>query len=549
MVKSWLLKPKIMKKISILLFLVMFTIKLQANNDGFILKKWTLSCKIWGIIKYNAPNSELNAENKIEWNKQFISDFEAIDNTQNFQELNQILDKWILLSGNFKANRIPELPENDIDNIDMNWLNSDTILSLKTRTYLKQVRYRKNKKQNQYFHFSDLSLPNLSASKIENVDFSKKSNQILGLFEYWNFVEYFFAYKHLMSKKWENVLMNNISIFLENKNKEQFYGTIAKMSHYLEDGHAWVVPIEVNKFNSDTLCFPFLIKHIKSRSIIVFVDTTHNKTVYIGDEILSIDGKKISFLKDSILQYISYANIETGTSNAINRILFFQKNDFHEVAVLRGKDTLYIRIRTIERNKINYGNSLYYKFLTKDIGYLNLSLLSNEQIQKAMKEFENTKGIVINIRNYPKEHFIDFIGYFTKNYQINYAVSKINQEKLVGYFKKNKQNKEKLTKQPYYKGKIVILVNETTQSKAEFYAMFLKYYSNAYVIGKKTSGSNGTMLSYTLLGTLRVTFTGAWIGNIDGSQFQKIGIIPDLEVENTPNEQVNAAIKYLNDLK
>jgi C-terminal processing protease CtpA/Prc len=46
----------------------------------------------------------------------------------------------------------------------------------------------------------------------------------------------------------------------------------------------------------------------------------------------------------------------------------------------------------------------------------------------------------------------------------------------------------------YFKGKVIILVNEQTQSTGEFLAMSMKLFPNANVLGSTTSGADGNVM-------------------------------------------------------
>ncbi|MCS4228001.1 S41 family peptidase [Sphingobacterium sp. BIGb0165] len=54
------------------------------------------------------------------------------------------------------------------------------------------------------------------------------------------------------------------------------------------------------------------------------------------------------------------------------------------------------------------------------------------------------------------------------------------------------------TNPDYYKGKVVILVNEITQSSAEFHTMAYSTHPNAQVIGSTTAAADGNVSPFFL---------------------------------------------------
>lgn len=83
----------------------------------------------------------------------------------------------------------------------------------------------------------------------------------------------------------------------------------------------------------------------------------------------------------------------------------------------------------------------------------------------------------------------------------------------------------------YYKGKVVILVNELTQSSSEFHAMAYRVHPNAIVIGSTTAGADGNVSQFYLPGGISTMISGIGVYYPDGKETQRIGIIPDIEVK------------------
>jgi C-terminal processing protease CtpA/Prc len=81
-----------------------------------------------------------------------------------------------------------------------------------------------------------------------------------------------------------------------------------------------------------------------------------------------------------------------------------------------------------------------------------------------------------------------------------------------------------------YAGKIVILISERSQSHAEFCAMMYRTLPNSIVIGNTTSGADGDVVGIWLPGRVCSYFSGIGIYYPDGTETQRVGIIPDIYV-------------------
>lgn len=100
---------------------------------------------------------------------------------------------------------------------------------------------------------------------------------------------------------------------------------------------------------------------------------------------------------------------------------------------------------------------------------------------------------------------------------------------------------------------MVILINEITQSSAEFHTMAYRVNPNATVIGSTTAGADGNVSRFYLPGGISTMISGIGVYYPDGKETQRIGIIPDIEVKPTlqgikkgKDELIDKAIKIIN---
>ena len=84
-----------------------------------------------------------------------------------------------------------------------------------------------------------------------------------------------------------------------------------------------------------------------------------------------------------------------------------------------------------------------------------------------------------------------------------------------------------------FKGKVVILVNEISQSQAEYTAMSFRAGDNVSIVGSTTAGADGNVSNIPLPGGMRTMISGIGVYYPDGTETQRIGIVPDFEVKPT----------------
>ena len=177
----------------------------------------------------------------------------------------------------------------------------------------------------------------------------------------------------------------------------------------------------------------------------------------------------------------------------------------------------------------------------------------NELVPRISK----SKGLVIDMRCYPSDFMVFTMGnylnsnpkYFTKLSEpsIQYpGLFTFKNQEIIGNSYGSSINE-------HYNGKVIILVNETTQSQAEYTTMAFRASNNAIVIGSKTAGADGNISKISLPGGITTWISGLGVYYPDGRETQRVGIIPDIVVKPTikgikegRDELLEEAIKLIN---
>ena len=149
-----------------------------------------------------------------------------------------------------------------------------------------------------------------------------------------------------------------------------------------------------------------------------------------------------------------------------------------------------------------------------------------------MKPLMHTKALIIDVRNYPngtmykiakqlnkrKRRFVKFEEPYYRHPGVL---------KQMAPYTCGKRNRH------YYKGKVILLFNETTQSHAEFTCMALQTAPDVTSIGSQTAGADGDVAKIPLPGGYSTYMTGLGVFYPDGRPTQRIGIVPDIKVSPT----------------
>lgn len=535
----------------------------QNQSDKGIEKKQTENlaslAKVWGFLKYYHPNV---AKGNFNWDEQLIQIIPKVEQAQNKDELSKIYLEWISSLGIIKecsSCKSVSKKEYFDKNFDLSWTQNATVFKTELSQKLKYIE--ENRFQGSNFYVKAAAMDNIEVqNEIQYPDFEypDKNYRLLSLFRYWNTVEYFFPYKYMMDQKWDAVLLEMIPRFKNSKNALEYQLAMHETVIKLDDTHALF-------FSNTNLDF-FGRKFIPG-----FVNVVENKVVVTGfynDSLAKLNdirkGDVIEEVEDvDVLKILAdktkYVNGSNKNVKNKNYYFYLFNGSTDSVKVKMRRDNAVI-IKYIKRYKgIDFLPKAIYnneKFTVDEnnIAYINLANLQMREQDAVMKKINATKGLIIDIRNYP-----DFVPFriARRLIQSDKEISKSIKPDLSypGRFFWEKPKTLDPIKNEYYAGKVVVLVNEETQSRAEISTMLMQIGDNVTTMGSQTAAADGDISRIEFL-TFRSGMSGLGIFYPDGTETQRVGIKVDIEVRPTikgiqegRDELLEAAKEYLNKIK
>jgi len=121
--------------------------------------------------------------------------------------------------------------------------------------------------------------------------------RLLCLYRYWNMIQYFYPYKHLIGSNWDNVLSEFITRFANASDKTGYVVTTLALISSIHDTHAniWSYNPVLEDYRG-IYALPLQAKFIENHLVVTgyYLDTLNVKRLfYPGDIITGIDGEKI----------------------------------------------------------------------------------------------------------------------------------------------------------------------------------------------------------------------------------------------------------------
>jgi C-terminal processing protease CtpA/Prc len=173
-----------------------------------------------------------------------------------------------------------------------------------------------------------------------------------------------------------------------------------------------------------------------------------------------------------------------------------------------------------------------FQRLSPEVAYLKLSSVKQAEVPAYIDKAAGSKGLIIDIRNYPSEFMPFVLGSMLVDKPSPFARFTSGDLNNPGAFQWGAEVSIPPAK-TRYPGKVIILVDEVSQSQAEYTTMALRTAPGAKVIGSTTAGADGNVSAIPLPGGLRSMFSGIGVFYPDKSPTQKVGILPDVEVKPT----------------
>ncbi|MCF2220355.1 peptidase S41 [Chryseobacterium sp. PS-8] len=525
-------------------------INLDQNNIEN-LKKLGL---IWGYLKYYHPNV---AEGNYNWDYELFRIYHKLENVS-AEQRDQILTDWIKGLGKFQTVKNSE-PKNVKIKPDLDWITSSGFSKELTELLL-QLKDAKRPKVNYYVDFfPNVGNPDFShENPYREMKYPDEGFRLLSLYRYWNMIQYYFPYKNLIEEDWKGVLKEFIPKFINAKDETEYNLASLELIGRIHDTHAniWGNSKSLEKYFGERYS-PVQLTFAENKPVVEdFYDENLGTQTGLkkGDVITEINGENVDTIIKKSLKYLPASNYPTQLRD-ISRKLLRSNAETINLTILRDGKTEEKTIKTYAYSdiKIKKEPKEFFKMLDGNIAYVYMGSVNADLLPEVFEKIKNTKGLVIDFRSYPSDFVVFKMGKLLKPESSDFVKFTNTSNSQPGLFTFTPSLKTQGTGKKYYEGKIAILINETTQSSAEYHTMAFRTAPNAKVFGSTTAGADGNVSDIKLPGNISTMISGIGIYYPDGKETQRIGIVPDVEVKptidgikNNKDEVLEKATKWIN---
>lgn len=514
------------------------------NTDSSSLIRLALLGEVWGFLKYHHP---ISIYGKIDFDSQLIDLLKLVKNIKDDSTFSKVMDDWSDRLGTIKVSRKCSVEiNNTIENqVGYARIFSNKILSAKFINYLNKARQNSCANKKYYVSLNPAKNPSFDhENSYSGQSYPNVYLRLLGLFRYWNIIQYFSPNLGLVKDQWPTILNQYIPKLVQVSNKTEYSICVAKLICEVKDTHAIIGSNLYNKWLG-TRILPYDTRFIEGKLVIIrrYEELSENLSkLNTGDVILTINNINIDDLIEKYHPLISASNYPTALRDLPLYHILRTNNEKFELEILRGNQKIKVFQNTIpylikyhiQRFNPNVGKK-GFGIIADKYGFIRGDLFRKKEYKSIRKSLKNIKGLIIDLRCYPKEEMIPTLVNDLKPRSSPFAKLTNPVIAYPGSFQSELKYCGGRGKLSHDNRKIIVLVNEYTQSHGEYLAMAFATVPNTRILGSTTAGADGNISLINFPGGIYTYISGLGVYYVDGTNTQQSGIKIDIPANPTIN--------------
>ena len=492
--------------------------------------------KVWGFLKYHHPAV---VAGKHHWDFDLFRVMPGVLTAPSRTAACAVMAAWVDSLGPVApCDTCAQLPPGRPIVPSLTWLADSKLLGAALSGKLLQIHARRPRVTEQFYVSF---MPGVG-----NPDFGIEPNyatlrpdagyRLLALFRFWNMVEFWFPYRDDIGEDWDAVLREFVPRLAAAATDDAYKAEMMAVIARVHDTHANLWSSLDVRPPRGKATVPVGVRFVEGRAVVTGWSNPRlgpATDLAVGDVIESVGGERVSKLVDRWRPMYAASNEPTRLRDVARQLLQGEPGPVTLEVTRDGKR------RTLEATRVSADSldqlsawrhdhaGAAFRRLSGDVAYLRLGPAKRDSVPAYFKQAAGAKLLVIDNRNYPSDFPIFQIGgrlvvdrtpfvKFTVGDPINPGSFAFGSPLVL----------EPIS--PQFEGKVVVLVDETTQSSAEYHSLAFRSAPNAIVVGSTTAGADGNVSTIPLPGGLRSLFSGIGVFWPDGRPTQRVGIVPDV---------------------
>ncbi|TDO20812.1 S41 family peptidase [Pedobacter duraquae] len=514
----------------------------QFKLNPQLLINLTAAGQFWSFLKYHHPAV---AKGDYNWDAELFRLLPPVIKAKNNKSLSTVLEQFLdKLPTPGYCDKCAEISSTSfVIRPEYGMLLNNPTLSKSLQEKLKYVINNRNLGENYYISMAENTHnPQFTNERVySDMFYPDTGYRLLALYRYWAMINYFFPSKYLIGENWNTVLTSSLSEFVDARNEVDYSLATLKLIAKIKDTHAGFYGDDeaLNKFKGNYLA-ALQAKFIEGKLIITDLNTDTLDVKFklaIGDIIQKINDVYVDSLVKKYLPYTSASNYDTQLRDMPTDFLLRSNEPKVKLTISRNGNVFNYRVPTGNLASFfkdrTFEHAVPYKLIDQDIGYVYPGKYKNSMLNDIKKKFSTVKGIIIDMRCYPADFMPFTFGSYIKDKPSSFVKLTAGSIGYPGafHFKPEIVNGQEFGRPDNaFKGKIIIIVNSTTQSQAEYTTIAFQSSPNVKVIGSTTAGADGDVSNIYLPGGIFTRISGLGVYYPDGTHTQRVGVRIDHKI-------------------
>ena len=377
---------------------------------------------------------------------------------------------------------------------------------------------------------TDLFLKSVKDTDVESVD--EKTMCLANTVLLWNVFQHFYPYFEQVDCDWNQTLTDALTRGQNCDSRDTATETLQWVVAQLHDGHGMVFDVTTrSKIQVAQASFGW----VEDQLVVI---ASKDPKIKAGDVVTRIADQ---LPQDYLAKLEELISGSPQWKRARSTHMISRGTENVDIELMRnGEEAIKTQLVFKRRGpaKIDKGDKCRELVKGDDgdnIWYIDLGRVEPQDVQGKIKEFANAKGIVLDLRGYPRgtqflfQHMTD-THMQSQQWQIPKQIrpDRIDIDEI-----ETSGRWEMPPRKPRFKGKMVFITDASAISYAESCMSIVANYKLGEIIGSPTAGANGNVNPFALPGGYRVSWTGMRVMNHDDSQHHVRGVQPTIPMKPT----------------
>ena len=521
----------------------------------------TLLGRIWGFVKYHHPRITGGTVN---WDYELFRILPSLLDARDRMSARVTLEEWLGDLGDpDSCGRCAVLPADSHLSPDIDWIGDRGLLGDEVSGRLELIYNRRPANLEHYYVSHEPGVGNplfLNEATYRDQPLPDAGFRLLALYRYWNIIEYWFPYRDVIGENWIDVLFDFVPRVMAASTVDEYRLTLTELITRINDTHANLRADSNPQPPRGSAELPVVLRFVEDEAVVTgFSHPVRGPAtgLRIGDVIGAIDGRSVDSLVTAWRPFYPASNQAARLRNIALNLTRGEPGEI-EITGTRLDGPFSLSAERVSSVEVDLRAGLThdlpgetFQLLSDEVAYLKLSSVVAADVANYVNAAADADVLVVDIRNYPSAFMVFALGGRLVTEPTEFARFTIGDASNPGAF--SWTFPLTLTPlQPNFSGAVVILVDETSLSQAEYTTMALQAAPNTIVVGSTTAGADGNVSGIPLPGGITTLISGIGVFYPDGTPTQRIGIVPDLEVSPTiagiregRDEVLEAGVSYV----